>query len=118
MLTSRWFQFFLTYDPRPALQKVKCPVLVLNGEKDLQVDPNLNLPEIEKALTAGGNDNFEIHRLKNLNHLFQHTTTGLPTEYGTIEETFSPNAMKLISDWINTQAKHASATNQDESRPQ
>src|SRR5262249_976926 len=34
---SPWFRYFLTYDPRPALAKVKCPVLALNGENDLQV---------------------------------------------------------------------------------
>ena len=52
---SPWMRFFVTYDPQPALQKVKCPVLALNGERDLQVPPSQNLPAIEKALRAGGN---------------------------------------------------------------
>ena len=96
-----WLLFFLTYDPRPALKEVKCPVLVLSGAKDLQVTPSLNLPEIHKALQANANSQFEIHELPNLNHLFQNCETGSPSEYRQIEETFSPTAMEMISNWIN-----------------
>lgn len=49
-VNSPWFSHFLKYDPYPALTKLKCPVLALIGEKDLQVPPNSNLPAIEKAL--------------------------------------------------------------------
>ena len=100
-----WFRFFLTYDPGPSLEKVKCPTLVLNGEKDLQVSPDLNLPPIKKALEAGENPNFEIHRLPNLNHLFQTCETGSPSEYSKITETFSPTALNLISNWIDENVK-------------
>ncbi len=99
-MTSRWFLFFLTYDPRPALRRVACPTLVLNGAKDLQVDPELNLPEIRKALSSSGNTRFQIHELPNLNHLFQTATTGAPSEYRQIEETIAPVALDLVSDWI------------------
>ncbi len=99
-LTTPWFRYFLAYDPGPTLAKVKCPVLALNGEKDLQVPPAQNLPVIRKELEAGGNKNFEVKELKGLNHLFQTATTGSPMEYGTIEETISPMALKEISGWI------------------
>ena len=36
-LATPWFRYFLTYDPRPTLARVRCPVLAINGEKDLQV---------------------------------------------------------------------------------
>lgn len=104
-MTAPWFLFFLTYDPRPALTSVKCPVLVLNGAKDLQVDPKLNLPEIREALKKGGNTQFEIHELPDLNHLFQTSKTGLPSEYRQIEETFSPVALEIISKWIIAHTK-------------
>jgi pimeloyl-ACP methyl ester carboxylesterase len=104
-MTDPWFLFFLTYDPRPVLTSVKCPVLVLNGANDLQVDPQLNLPEIRKALTTGGNTQFEIHELPDLNHLFQTSKTGSPSEYRQIEETFSPVALEIISKWIIDRTK-------------
>ena len=97
---TEWFRFFLRYDPRPTLRKVQIPVLAINGEKDLQAAPKPNLDAIAAALQAGGNKDYSIVLLPQLNHLFQTSQTGLVTEYGEIEETISPIALKTISDWI------------------
>lgn len=97
---SEWFRFFLRYDPRPTLRQVKVPVLAINGEKDLQATPKENLDAIAAALKEGGNKDFSIVLLPQLNHLFQNSKTGMPTEYAEIEETISPIALKTISDWI------------------
>ena len=96
-----WFRYFITTDAAIFWRKVDCPVLALNGEKDLQVSARENLPAIEKAVRSSGNKSVKTISLPDLNHLFQHCTTGLPSEYGQIEETFSPEALKIISDWIN-----------------
>ncbi|MFO0959355.1 MAG: alpha/beta fold hydrolase [Isosphaeraceae bacterium] len=103
--TSPWFRYFLSYDPRSTLKKVRCPVLAINGEKDLQVPPKENLAEIEKALKAGGNTSYTIRELPGLNHLFQACKTGTPSEYGSIEETLNPAALVLMGDWILETAK-------------
>ncbi len=95
-----WFRYFIMTDPAQFWKRVKCPVLALNGEKDLQVAADENLAAIEKALRSGGNNSYTIMSIPGLNHLFQHCTTGLPAEYGEIEETFSPEVLKIISDWI------------------
>ncbi|HUU04685.1 MAG TPA: alpha/beta fold hydrolase [Patescibacteria group bacterium] len=100
MIMSPWFRFFLTYDPRPTLQKVTCPLLAINGEKDLQVPAEENLKAIAEALKAGGNDKFTVKQLSGLNHLFQTAPTGSPSEYAKIEETIAPAALRLIGDWI------------------
>jgi pimeloyl-ACP methyl ester carboxylesterase len=99
-LLSPWFRYFLAYDPLPALRKVRCPVLAVCGEKDLQVPPKENLQAIEKALTEGGNKDVTIREFPGLNHLFQACKTGSPTEYGTIEETMSPTVLEAVSAWI------------------
>jgi pimeloyl-ACP methyl ester carboxylesterase len=104
-IDSPWFRFFLTFDPRPTLAKVRCPVLALNGEKDLQVPPKENLGEIEKALKQGGNASVTIKQLPGLNHLFQTCKTGAVSEYAMIEETLAPSALKAISDWVVEQGK-------------
>lgn len=109
--SSPWFRYFLGYDPRPTLRKVRCPVLAINGEKDLQVPPRENLAEIEKALKTGGNTAYEIHELPGLNHLFQESKTGAPSEYGSIEETINPAALKLMADWILKTSGRAEAGN-------
>ena len=100
-LDTPWFRYFATYEPVPALEKTGCPVLVLIGEKDLQVDPSLNLPPIEAALKKGGNKDFTITPMEGLNHLFQECETGSPAEYRLIEQTFSPKALELMEQWIN-----------------
>jgi pimeloyl-ACP methyl ester carboxylesterase len=99
-LLTPWFRYFLTYDPRPALKQVKCPVLAINGAKDLQVPPKEDLREIAAALKAGGNRHYTVRELPGLNHLFQTARTGAPAEYGQIEETFSPTALRVVGDWI------------------
>ena len=95
-----WFRYFLTYDPAPVIEQVAVPVLAINGEKDLQVPYEENLREIEAALVRGGNANYEVRALPDLNHLFQHSETGSPTEYATIDETWSVESMELIADWV------------------
>jgi alpha-beta hydrolase superfamily lysophospholipase len=95
-----WFRYFIMTNPAIFWKKVECPVLALNGEKDLQVASNENLPAIEKVLKSSGNKSVKTVKLTGLNHLFQHCKTGLPSEYGQIEETFSPEALKIIADWI------------------
>ncbi len=98
--TYTWLRYFITTDPSVFWKKVKCPVLALDGEKDTQVSPRENLAAIEKALRSSGNKKVKTILLPGLNHLFQHCKTGLPSEYSDIEETFSPEALKIITDWI------------------
>jgi len=100
-VTTDWFQYLINTDPRPTLEKVSCPVLAINGSLDLQVPPKQNLQNIEAALKKGKNNSVTIVEIPNLNHLFQTTETGDPSEYATIEETFSPKALKIIGNWIS-----------------
>lgn len=99
-IATPWYQFFVGYNPAQDLEKVKCPVLALNGEKDLQVPPKEDLEGIKSALEKGGNKNVTVKELPRLNHLFQESVTGSPAEYGKIEQTFSPTALIEISDWV------------------
>lgn len=105
LFLSRWFRFYLMYDPGIALMKVKCPVLALNGEKDTQVPAKENLEAIREALESGGNKDYTIRMLPNVNHLFQTAETGAISEYEQIEETLSVVALDTVSNWI---LKHTS----------
>jgi len=98
--TTPWFLEFLKYDPSLILRKVKCPVLALNGSKDLQVSAKENLTAIKTNLDKGGNDEVTIREYPNLNHLFQDCTTGSPAEYGVIQQTISSQVLNEISRWI------------------
>lgn len=104
-LKSPWMKYFFTYEPSTSLVKTECPVLVLNGEKDTQVDPKLNIPAIKSAFESVKKTNFEVVEYPNLNHLFQKCETGAPTEYSEIEETFSVEVLKKMAQWIDANAR-------------
>ncbi|MHC4219453.1 MAG: alpha/beta hydrolase family protein [Planctomycetota bacterium] len=100
LLESAWMRFFVEHDPGPVLQRVQCPVLALNGTLDLQVPWKENLEAIREALQRGGNEDATVTEIPGLNHLFQHAETGLVTEYGRLEETFSAEVLDLMATWI------------------
>lgn len=104
-LLSPWYRYFVRFKPEEFLKKVKCPVLVLNGENDLQVPPKSNMVGIKNALNNGGNKKVTLKEYPKLNHLFQESETGLTEEYGAIEQTFSPTVLNDIKDWILEQTK-------------
>lgn len=97
---SPWFQFFLTYEPTSDLAKVKVPLLAMTGEKDTQVDAEPNLAAISAALAKAGNTRATVKKLPGLNHLFQTAGTGGVDEYASIEETFAPGALQMLTQWI------------------
>ena len=99
-LATPWMRAFIRFDPRPTLAKVRCQVLALNGGLDLQVPCRPNLDAIAAALAAGGNSRGTTREFPRLNHLFQTAKTGTPAEYAGIEETFAPEALKAVGDWI------------------
>lgn len=103
-MSDPWMINFLKMDPEVYLKNVKCPVLAINGDKDLQV-PAENLAYLRDILRENGNKNIKIATLDDHNHLFQACETGLPQEYGTLEETFSPIALDVMTKWIKKRIK-------------
>lgn len=95
-----WMRYFVMFDPSAYFVSIKCPVLALNGEKDCQVLAEKNINAIREDLFASGNQNVTTMILPGLNHLFQNCETGLPREYGLIEETFDQKTLDIMSDWI------------------
>lgn len=98
--TYPWHRFFLQHDPRPDLAKISCPVLALFGEHDVEVPPKAHMPEMEKALRAGGNRDVTITQIPQANHMLQKSASGGMYEYCAIPETMAPEALELIGNWI------------------
>lgn len=96
-----WFRYFAKFNAADYIAKVKCPTLALNGTLDLQVKAEPNLAGIKSALKKAGNKNFEIVPMPDLNHFFQKAVTGSFEEYAVLTETFNPEALTKVSNWIN-----------------
>lgn len=104
MLASPGFRYFLMHDPAATLAALRVPVLALWGELDLQVLPSQNDRPLRTALDKAG-VKYSAVRLPSLNHMFQTAKSGLPAEYGQIEETFAPAALQTISKWVLEQTR-------------
>lgn len=105
ILATKWFGYFLRFDPQPNLEKLRCKVLAINGNKDVQIIAGSNLAGIEKSLKKSKTKTYTVKELPGLNHLFQTCNKCTYTEYGELEETFSPVALKEINDWLNKYVK-------------
>ena len=99
-LSIPWVLGLIKHDPAESFKSVKCPVLALNGANDVQVPAKENLTLIEAGIKANGNENVKVLEIPGLNHLFQESETGSPMEYGIIEQTFAPEVLKMMSEWI------------------
>lgn len=97
---SKWFRYFITYDPQTILKKTTVPVLALFGGKDLQVPAASNVPLMESALKQAGNKNYQIKVFPDANHLYQSAQSGSPSEYATLDKSFVPGFLDTVSDWI------------------
>ena len=100
LMTTPWFRQYLDFNPVPVLEAIKCPVLALNGDRDLQVDADETVPLLRQAYEKSGNKDFTVLEIQGVNHLFQKAQSGSPALYGAIEETMAPEVQNAISGWV------------------
>ena len=97
---TKWMHYFLNTEPKEYLEKISCPVLALVGTNDLQVPAMDNIPALEASLNAAPTEAYIVKEIPGVNHLFQHSRTGKPSEYGMLEETFANEVLVMMRDWI------------------
>jgi pimeloyl-ACP methyl ester carboxylesterase len=102
-MSSEWMKYFIAFEPSKYLKKIKCPVLALNGTKDIQVNYIQNIEGFKSSINHKKCPLLEVNVIENLNHLFQHAETGTVQEYYYITETFSPLALEIIEEFIKKQ---------------
>lgn len=104
-MKSPWMREFISYDPVPALEKVRCPVLALFGAQDLQVHPDVNAPPLERALRRGGNRDVTVRVIPRANHLFQPTDDGNLALYPMLPKEFVPGLLDTVSTWLTVRTR-------------
>lgn len=105
VMSTKWFKYFLQFDPQVYLEKLTCKVLALNGDKDIQVIAKQNLDGIKTSLKKSKATAVEINELPGLNHLFQSCKKCTVQEYGELEESFSPTALTMMKEWLTKNVK-------------
>jgi dipeptidyl aminopeptidase/acylaminoacyl peptidase len=99
-LCSPWLRWYVGFNPQENLRKLHCPVLAVNGEKDIQVPAEINIAAVDRILKESANKNYKTEIFPDLNHLFQQCKKCSLSEYVTIEETMNPIALTTIGDWM------------------
>ena len=98
-LTTPWYRYYLTFDPQPTLAEVQCPVLLLNGTDDAEVNAATNLTALEKGLKA--NKRVTVRRLPGVQHWFQTPAADLiPNPDGTVDPVVSAVLLDAVRDWV------------------
>jgi hypothetical protein len=96
-INSQWMREFLQFETAsylPNLEKREVMMLVIHGEKDVQVAPELNNAGFSEYEYA------ELAIIEGVNHLMQQCTTCSMQEYGELEETISPTVLNYITTWV------------------
>jgi len=100
MVMTPWYRQLADSDPQAYLRKVQCPILAMNGDKDMEEVYPDGMNGIEEALKEGGNRDFTLKMFPGMNHMFQKCKTGTPLDYPAIRETVAPEVLDYMTDWI------------------
>lgn len=92
-----WMRYFITYDPTEAIKAISVPVMAIVGGNDRQVPPVPTVAALSARLKSEGS---LVREYPGLNHMFQHSSSGMPDEYGKIEETISEEVLADIVAFI------------------
>ncbi len=101
-LYAPWWRYFLAYNPQKDISRIQCPVLAINGSKDIQVNAKENLDGFRTALQKAGNKKITIVEMEGFNHLFQKCTTCTVEEYGAIKTVMENEVLEKIGSWIKS----------------
>jgi uncharacterized protein len=89
-MTWDW-QHILSFDPRPSLARVRCPVLALFGELDPLTDAPVAARSLREALARGGNGDFTFRIFPNGSH----SLTELPSK-----SRMAPGVFDTLRSWL------------------
>lgn len=90
-----------TFDARPILARINCPVLALCGTIDRLVQCHVQLTAIKDAVEAHGNQKATIVPLKNVDHKYQTWTDSSFMQRAYQNEKFSKDALHHILVWLD-----------------
>ena len=96
-----WFRSLLAFDPAAAMEKVSQPVLILQGDLDVQVPPHHADKLAALARARKKNAVVEVVHIPGINHLLVPATTGEVQEYQALtEKKVSEQVSVTIADWL------------------
>jgi dienelactone hydrolase len=97
--TLKGLQDPINYNPVPVLERVKVPVLAINGELDKSVNTKVSVPIMEQAFQKAGNKDFTIIVLPKASHDLMEAETGYNSEWAR-QKRQSPDYWNIMAAWL------------------
>ena len=105
LLSSPCLETCLSWDPGLVVPFVRCPVLAVYGTKDVQVPALENLAAARVLVDRVGRSDWVIREIGEMNHAFQHCTTGMPDEYARIDHVMADEVVRDVAGWIRSKTE-------------
>jgi hypothetical protein len=102
MLSSPCLETCLAWDPARIVPLVDCPTLLVYGARDMQVPSLENIAAARALLQRFDKPGWAVREFAGMNHVFQHCRTGMPDEYGAIDQVMDDEVVGEVVNWINT----------------
>jgi pimeloyl-ACP methyl ester carboxylesterase len=98
-LSLSWLREHYRDDPAVVLRDVDVPVLIINGEKDLQV-PAAEAARLQELLEGAGNDDVTVYVLSDLNHLLRYHPEEPNLTYRHLSDPVDPRVIDALLEWV------------------
>ncbi|MBL0891314.1 MAG: alpha/beta fold hydrolase [Gemmatimonadaceae bacterium] len=98
--SNRWMGYFMATDPLATARRLRQPVLIVQGNTDMQVTPE-QADTLASAMRAAGNRQVTLRRFPGVNHLLLNDPSGAPQGYGTLPDTrVRRDVLGTVADWL------------------
>lgn len=98
-LALSWLREHYLEEPADTLSQLLDPVLIVSGEKDLQV-PYSEAGLLDELLAAAGNDDVTLHVFSDLNHLLRYHPEEPNLTFRRVNEPVDSRVIEAVQDWI------------------
>jgi pimeloyl-ACP methyl ester carboxylesterase len=98
--SNRWMGYFMATDPLATVRRLRQPVLIVQGDTDMQVTPE-QADTLAATLRAAGNRQVTLRRFSNTNHLLLDDPSGAPQGYARLATVrVRPEVLGSVADWL------------------
>jgi pimeloyl-ACP methyl ester carboxylesterase len=106
LVDTPYYRSLLQFDPAATMQRVRQPMLIVQGELDTQVPPHHAEKLAELAKARRNAPAVELKQIAGVNHLLVPAKTGDISEYPSLEtRAISPDVARAIAEWLPTVAR-------------
>jgi uncharacterized protein len=99
MIACKWTRFMVRYDPGPAIERVRAPILGLYASEDWEVPAVDNVDALRAACARGGHADLTIVTYAGMNHFLRYNAPPPPPRPGW-DEGMAPDVLQDLTDWV------------------